>query len=771
MSGLVSKVKATLIALLPALRVALWIAPLAIFAVGAWERRWMDDDAFINLRVVRNILSGHGAVYNLGDRVEACTSPLWIAFLVLFGAAHLPLEASAVYSGIAFSLLGLFLAMRGASRLQAQRAPGALDWPVGAAIYAVIPAAWDYASSGLDTGIGVLWFGASYATLAHVALGDRERVNGRAGLAAAALFGLGPLIRPELALYSAAFFAPLVWIVVKGAADSERARPPARIARLALCAAALPLAYEILRMGYYGTLTPNTAIAKEAFRANWAQGGCYFKNFFFVYAIGWPAAAAGVIFWFVRVRPLRAAHDTLGLMIALLPAGMGAIHILYVVGMGGDYMHARMFLAPVFAMTLPIAVVRLGSPSARVRYVLDAAAGVLSCWLVVCATKLRVPHENQCDVGDERGWYAQEASVRAPIALASYRGHEFYEEGVKALTKIRGSCPSIDSLDGPREPSCKLLYFNEDDFEPLYPSRSTYPLGKSLDPRIGAAVAFGAIGIFGYMMPDSVQVVDRHGLAEPVASHFELLARGRPGHEKTLLSPWFVARYGAPTIPEDPQVTAARHALECGPLKGLLDAARAPLTFRQFFHNMAHAFEYTRLRIPSDPYVAEERLCHLPELAHFTTASESDGGNAYRWQCPEGYALGSLRIGFSEKDGAIARIQAVCGPGGAAKAKAPPVVRSPVFGGPKDQPSPLEVRCARGSTPVGIFGTTGSLVEGIGFICSNPAEGADARSLVRGHTTGKPFELRCPAGTGVVGIEGRSGDLVDQTGIVCGPPP
>src|SRR5580658_1271492 len=167
MGALASKLRTALTRILPFVRVALWVAPLIIFALGAWARRWMDDDAFINLRVVRNILLGHGAVYNLGDRVEACTSPLWIGFLVLVGAVHLPLEASAVYGGIAFSIAGLFLAMRGASRLRSHRAPDAsIAWPVGAAIYAVIPATWDYASSGLDTGIGVFWFGASFAALA-----------------------------------------------------------------------------------------------------------------------------------------------------------------------------------------------------------------------------------------------------------------------------------------------------------------------------------------------------------------------------------------------------------------------------------------------------------------------------------------------------------------------------------------------------------------------------------------------------------------------------
>jgi arabinofuranosyltransferase len=42
----------------------------------------MDEDAFINFRVVDQVFAGHGPVFNAGQRVEAFTSPLWLAVLV-----------------------------------------------------------------------------------------------------------------------------------------------------------------------------------------------------------------------------------------------------------------------------------------------------------------------------------------------------------------------------------------------------------------------------------------------------------------------------------------------------------------------------------------------------------------------------------------------------------------------------------------------------------------------------------------------------------------
>src|SRR5439155_23179157 len=64
--------------------------PALVIAIGGWQHRWMNEDAFINLRIVDQIFAGHGPVFNAGERVEAATSTLWIVVLVvgrvLFGA-------------------------------------------------------------------------------------------------------------------------------------------------------------------------------------------------------------------------------------------------------------------------------------------------------------------------------------------------------------------------------------------------------------------------------------------------------------------------------------------------------------------------------------------------------------------------------------------------------------------------------------------------------------------------------------------------------------
>ena len=66
------------------LKYLLILLPTVIVLVGGWGYRWVSDDAFIDFRVVHNILSGYGPVYNPGERIEAYSDPLWVFLLTVF---------------------------------------------------------------------------------------------------------------------------------------------------------------------------------------------------------------------------------------------------------------------------------------------------------------------------------------------------------------------------------------------------------------------------------------------------------------------------------------------------------------------------------------------------------------------------------------------------------------------------------------------------------------------------------------------------------------
>src|SRR5262245_21524173 len=49
--------------------------------VAVFLKAWVSEDAFITFRYVANVLAGHGPVFNVGERVQGYTHPLWFILL------------------------------------------------------------------------------------------------------------------------------------------------------------------------------------------------------------------------------------------------------------------------------------------------------------------------------------------------------------------------------------------------------------------------------------------------------------------------------------------------------------------------------------------------------------------------------------------------------------------------------------------------------------------------------------------------------------------
>src|SRR5205807_1912628 len=190
-------------------------------------------------------------------------SPAWVALIWLFATVlpFLALEWVAVLLGIVLTIAGLGLAVRGATIMWRHLAGTAPVLPLGLLVLVALPPMWEFASSGLETGLTFGWLGACFWAIAVLRTRPSEPGVRRSGVGrlltpatAAVLIGLGPLVRPDMAIFSAGFIVPLLL-------DAEGLR---RKLKLVAAAAALPLAYEVFRMGYFAMFEPNTALAKEA---------------------------------------------------------------------------------------------------------------------------------------------------------------------------------------------------------------------------------------------------------------------------------------------------------------------------------------------------------------------------------------------------------------------------------------------------------------------------------------------------------------------------
>ena len=84
------------------MRASYWRLTLALAAAAVgfvlW-RAWVADDAFITFRHVANCRAGYGPVFNVGERVQGFSHPLWFG-LLLAGSYVLDVYAWAVSLGL-----------------------------------------------------------------------------------------------------------------------------------------------------------------------------------------------------------------------------------------------------------------------------------------------------------------------------------------------------------------------------------------------------------------------------------------------------------------------------------------------------------------------------------------------------------------------------------------------------------------------------------------------------------------------------------------------
>lgn len=557
---------------------------LGVLGAG-WARRWTSDDAFINFRVVENVLAGHGPVFSVGSRTEVATSPAWLALLTV-AEAVVPGDGVAwisVVLGLVGTTTGVLAAMLGARSLFSGVA-ARLTVPFGGVVFLALPPTWDFITSGLETGMSFAWLGLSFWGLVRWMQSDRPAAGRPVWLYV--LLGLGPLVRPDFALITGIL---LLWLTVTAVGTWRR-----RVLGL-LVAGVLPAVFQLFRMGFYGLLVPNTAVAKESGRPLWDRGTDYLLDLVAPYALWIPGLL--VIAMLAVLAPSLTWRRREWSLVGVVALAAIA-HALYVVRVGGDFMHARLLMPSLFLLLCPVAVVPF--PRARA-WVGAAVLTATATWAVISAAALRTDYAGGIDddgiIADERGFYARLAGVDHPVTLEDHGG-----AGVSTYVA------QVNRLADDGEDLVVLQVTNvrpDTELDVLAPSSG------------GMVFAVGNAGFYGYASDLDVFVLDGLGLTDPVNSHLEAGEPGRPGHEKIYPAWYVLARYGAPELAERPfedlpapdMVAASRAALSCGDLAELLAATTEPMSWDRFWSNVAGAPDRTSLRIPVDPFAAERQFC------------------------------------------------------------------------------------------------------------------------------------------------------------------
>ncbi|MBI1795668.1 MAG: hypothetical protein HYR74_01310 [Candidatus Eisenbacteria bacterium] len=221
-----------------------WALALALM----WPLRgYLTDDTFIHLQYARHLATGHGLVFNTGERVYGCTSPLWVTLLadaITLGIDGLT-AARALGVAAALASIALFLQLlRRTVTLPVVRAAGTIAWASNAWMLR-------WSTSGMETTLAVALVLAGF-----VAFTEGRQLGARP-VRTGTLWALAAMTRPE------AVFLLLLWGMFL-LIDAESREGLQRLVFGSLAPVAVYGSWLLFARFYYGTFWPQTLAAKSA---------------------------------------------------------------------------------------------------------------------------------------------------------------------------------------------------------------------------------------------------------------------------------------------------------------------------------------------------------------------------------------------------------------------------------------------------------------------------------------------------------------------------
>lgn len=392
---------------------AWWPAGLLLLALAVvlLLSAWLCDDAYITFRSVENLLAGNGPRWNVLDRVQSFTHPLWM-FLI---SAVRAVTGEVYYSSLFTSLLISLAAVVALLRLAVQ---GARTAPLILLVLLFSRSFIDYSTSGLENPLAHLLVVLLYGVWLKC-----ERKPSDGDLRKLFLLASGILLcRLDLLLV----IAPALGMALMARRD--------RRGLVCVGLGLLPLvAWEVFSLVYYGVLVPNTAFAK-------LNAGVPLTRYL----------AQGLVYLGASARfdPVAAAAITAGLVSGFfsrrakeigLAAGI-SLYLLYLVRVGGDFMAGRFLTVPLVASLILLG--RRPDVSRRtvlIACVVTAALGFLAPEPTVLTgpgfgldRSEEVPDSG---VADERAFYYPTTGLLRAQNREHLIQHPWSFNGVKALRR------------------------------------------------------------------------------------------------------------------------------------------------------------------------------------------------------------------------------------------------------------------------------------------------------------------------------------------------
>lgn len=288
---------------------------LFLYLLIVFISAWLCDDSYITFRTVDNFINGYGLTWNINERVQAYTHPLWMFLLSFFYFLTGEPFFTSIILSIVLSLFTIYI----------------LAFKISSEFYSIIlvlialifsKAFVDYSTSGLENPFSHLII-VLYFFIYLKKENDNKKLFYLALTVSAAT-----LNRMDLILL---LLPPLIFTAVK----TEKFKSIKFI-----IAGFTPLVLWLLfSLFYYGFPFPNTAYAKLNHGISNVelieQGLYYFLNSFYLDPLTLPVILLGLVIPFFIKRKF------------LFPITIGLIlYLLYIIKIGGDFMSGRYFSVP-----------------------------------------------------------------------------------------------------------------------------------------------------------------------------------------------------------------------------------------------------------------------------------------------------------------------------------------------------------------------------------------------------------------------------------------
>ena len=286
------------------------LTAILLFAVVIIRSAWVCDDAYFTARTLDNWINGYGLTWNIGERVQAYTHPLWLFTLLPLFALTKSFYFTVIFLSLFFSMATIVLFV---TRVTVGPWAGLLS----VSIITMSKALVDYSTSGLENPL-------SYFLLTLFLISFfQEDTNIKGYLRLSLLASLIMLNRIDAIL-----------LVLPALVYKAKKLKISRVIRATIVGFMPVIIWELFSLFYYGFPFPNTAYAKLATGISWSslfkQGFLYFMNS-------------------LDQDPITLIVTVLGFLIAILigdgrnrslAAGI-MLYGLYVVSIGGDFMSGR----------------------------------------------------------------------------------------------------------------------------------------------------------------------------------------------------------------------------------------------------------------------------------------------------------------------------------------------------------------------------------------------------------------------------------------------